>query len=199
LHREVWILDFHNPISPLSNLFCRFKLILFGANDAALPNTTGQHVPLLKYRENLKTLLSHSSIAAHNPTIFLVTPPPINEVQLKELDLQKGHGVLTRHQKVTAQYAEAIREIATEYKDKKVVLVDLWTALMLARLDPSSEKDEELRGLGESHGDEGLQKLLVDGLHLTGAGYKVFLDEIRPLVGKEWGDESLDKQEWIFP
>jgi len=60
------------------------KLILFGANDACLKDgPTSQHVPLQIYRENLKTILNHSSITAHSPTIFLVTPPPINEVHLE--------------------------------------------------------------------------------------------------------------------
>jgi isoamyl acetate esterase len=133
---------------------------------------------LQKYRENLKTILNHSSITAHNPTIFLATPPPINEVHLEELDLKKGYSSITRHQKVTAQYAEVVREVAREHEDKKVVLVDIWEALM----------DERLRltptyvGQCEKRDDEGLRKLLVDGLHLTGAGYKVFLDKLLPLV-----------------
>jgi isoamyl acetate esterase len=144
------------------------KLILFGANDACLKDgPTGQHVPLKKYRENLKTILNHPSVTAHNPTIFLVTPPPINEVHLEELDLKKGYISITRHQKVTAQYAEAVREVAKEHE--KVVLVDLWEALMEARLTLTPTYE----GQCEKRDDEGLRKLLVDGLHLTGAGYKV--------------------------
>jgi len=182
--------------SPSSTKIDYLKLILFGANDACLPDSlTGQHVPLDQYRENLRSILNHPSIAAHNPTTFLVTPPPVNEVHLKEHDLKKGHGALTRHQKVTQRYAEAVCEIAAEYEDRNVILVDLWKALMLARLSLTSNHEAPR----EERDDEGLRKLLVDGLHLTGAGYKVFSDAVLPLVGKEWADEPLDKPAWVFP
>ncbi|KAH8780348.1 GDSL Lipase/Acylhydrolase family protein-like protein [Hyaloscypha finlandica] len=174
-----------------------YLLILFGANDACLKDgPTSQHVPLQIYRENLKTILNHSSITAHSPTIFLVTPPPINEVHLEqELDLKKGFGSITRHQKVTAQYADVVREVAREHEDRKVVLVDLWEALMDARL----RLTPTYVGQCEKRDDEVLRKLLVDGLHLTGDGYKVFLDKLLPLVGKEWAFEPLDNPSWIFP
>jgi isoamyl acetate esterase len=151
---------------------------------------------LEQYRENLKTILNHPSIAAHNPkAIFLVTPPPINEVQLKEEDLKKGHGALTRNQKVTQRYADAVCEIAAEYEDRKVILVDIWKALMSARLKLTPNYE----GPSEERDDEGLRKLLVDGLHLTGAGYNVFSDEVLPLIGKEWANEPFDKPAWVFP
>lgn len=109
--------------------------------------------------------------------------------------MEKGYSSVTRHQKVTAQYAEVVREVAKEYEDKKVVLVDLWEALMEARLTltPTYEVQSQKRD------DEGLRKLLVDGLHLTGAGYKVFSDTILPLVGKDWASELPEDPAWIFP
>ncbi len=109
--------------------------------------------------------------------------------------MKKGYSSVTRHQKVTAQYAEVVREVAKEYEDKKVVLVDLWEALMEARL----RLTPTLEGQSEKRDDEGLRKLLVDGLHLTGAGYKVFSDILLPLVRKEWPSELPEIQAWIFP
>jgi lysophospholipase L1-like esterase len=157
---------------------------------------TGQHVPLQQYRTNLKTILSHSLIEARQPTIFLVTPPPINEAHLWEFDSKKGYSAVTRHQKVTAHYAEVVRELAKENEHKKVVLIDLWEALMKEsrqRLPPTND------GKSETNDDEGLRKLLVDGLHLTGAGYKIFLDMLLPLVGPEWTTEDPDNPLWVFP
>ena len=174
------------------------KLILFGANDACLKDgETGQHVPLQQYKTNLKTIISHSFIESRQPTLFLVTPPPINEAHLWEFDSKKNHSAVTRHQKVTAQYAEAVREVAKEYEHKNVVLVDLWEALMKeARLGLSLANDKQSEMDAE---DKGLRKLLVDGLHLTGAGYKIFLDMLLPLVGAEWATDDPDNLSWVFP
>lgn len=179
------------------------QLILFGANDACLPDApSGQHVPLEEYKKNLKIIVTHPSIMAHNPTILLVTPPPLNEVHLEQEDLAKGKSALTRHQSVTAQYAQAVREIAAEYTN--VVLVDLWAAMMkeATRLT-SSQVDNEtktrlLGSLGQSE-SQGLRHLLVDGLHLTGFGYEVFYREVKPAIGKTWLSEPLNDPSWVFP
>lgn len=154
-----------------------------------------------KYRENLRTILTHPSITAHSPKILLVTPPPVNEVHLQENDFEKGYSELTRVQKVTAQYAGVVRELATEFKDKNVVQVDLWTALMKegARLTPGYVDDGKMIGTLEKGDNPGLRSLLLDGLHLTAAGYKVFLDEVVPVVGPEWAQESELEPNWIFP
>jgi lysophospholipase L1-like esterase len=102
----------------------------------------------------------------------------------QELDLKKGYGSITRHQKVTAQYADVVREVAREHEDRKVVLVDLWEALMDARL----RLTPTYVGQCEKRDDEVLRKLLVDGLHLTGDGYKVFLDKLLPLVSPKFSE-----------
>ena len=145
-----------------------------------------------KYRENLRTILTHRSILAHGPKILLVTPPPVNEVHLQENDFAKGYSALTRVQKVTAQYADVVRELATEFKDKNVVLVDLWTALMKegAKHTPGYVEDGKMIGTLEKGDNAGLRTLLLDGLHLTAAGYKVFLNEVLPFVGPGWAQES---------
>ncbi|KAJ4288371.1 hypothetical protein N0V90_011605 [Kalmusia sp. IMI 367209] len=58
------------------------KTLFFGANDASLPNTTGQHIPLERYKAGLHALLDHSSIRAHEEIkVLLITPPPIDEWQ----------------------------------------------------------------------------------------------------------------------
>ncbi|KAH9219859.1 SGNH hydrolase-type esterase domain-containing protein [Leptodontidium sp. 2 PMI_412] len=179
-----------------------YLLVLLGSNDACLPQSPSkQHVALDKYRENLRTILTHPSITAHSPKILLVTPPPVNEVHLQENDFEKGYSELTRVQKVTAQYAGVVRELATEFKDKNVVQVDLWTALMKegARLTPGYVDDGKMIGTLEKGDNPGLRSLLLDGLHLTAAGYKVFLDEVVPVVGPEWAQESELEPNWIFP
>lgn len=145
--------------------------------------------------------MTHPAIAAHKPTILLVTPPPLHETHLLGDDLKKGYKEITRLQRVTAQYADVVRELAGEYHDQNVVLVDLWTALMkeATRLTTGYVPGGGFLGSLEKGYSKGLGDLLVDGLHLTGAGYKIFLKEVLPHVGKGWAEEPFDNPAWIFP
>ncbi len=179
-----------------------YLLVLFGANDATLPNCpSGQHVPIEKFRENLKKIITHPSIAAHSPTILLVTPPPLNEVALQVDDASKGYPNPTRRQIVTAQYAQVVRDIAKEFNDKDVVLIDFWDAMMKvgASLTPGFVEGGALLGTSGLKESEGLHQLLKDALHPTDAGYKVLLDIVTPHVGKGWAQEPFDNPSWIFP
>lgn len=106
---------------------------------------------------------------------------------------------MTRQQSVTAQYAEAIREIAAEFKDEKVLLVDLWAAVMRegARLTPGFVERGDLLG-SKANGDSlGLRSLLVDGIHLTADGYALFFSELMNVLAATEG--NIDAQPWIFP
>ena len=180
------------------------KLILLGANDSCLPTSpTGQHVPLEKYRENIRKIITDPCVTAHNPTILLVTPPPINEEHLEIEDLKKGYPSITRQQSVTAKYAEVIREISEEFKDRKVFLLDLWAALVKEAATQthlaSSVDGETLLGSKSGGGDSGFRHLLVDGLHLSGSAYALFFAELLPLVDTRMADGHVDSQPWVFP
>ncbi|KAH8805586.1 SGNH hydrolase-type esterase domain-containing protein [Xylogone sp. PMI_703] len=184
-------------LPPPSCAKVEYLLILFGANDAALPDTTGQHVPLETYADNLRSIISHPSVVAHNPTILLVTPPPVDERRLEAEDLKKGQPKLTRQLQITEQYARAIRQIASEFSER-VYLVDLWTAL----IDEGFKSGPSPRESGVAAGDTsnpGLGNLLEDGLHLNGAGYKVFYDVVASFIGSAWTNEPPESPSWIFP
>jgi len=162
-----------------------FMLILFGANDACLPDSPSrQHVPLEMYRQNIENILAHPAVKAHNPTIFLVTPPPINETQIWADNKAKEYSTITRRQRVTAQYADAVRQIATESKNDKVILIDLHSAMMqkAISLTPDYAEGDSLLGTLQGGDSAALRTLLADGLHLTGAGYKVFIEELLPHI-----------------
>ncbi|TAQ90901.1 hypothetical protein B7494_g758 [Chlorociboria aeruginascens] len=176
-----------------------YLLVLFGANDACLPGLL-QHVPLQQYRENIKMIISHPSVLAHNPAILLVTPPLINEVVLELADLVRGGKEVTRRQRVTAEYADAIRKIAAETKDQKVILIDLWKAMMdeAIALTPDYTPGKELLGSKERGDSDALRTLLTDGLHLTGHAYRIFLREVIAVVGEEWKDEPFEEPSWLL-
>jgi len=183
---------------PLPRLVARLinhtlQLILFGANDSCLPGQA-QHVPLLKYKQNIKNILSHPSVRLHGPTIFLVTPPPIDEIQFEQNQFKDS-----REQASTAQYAEAIREIASEFKGQRVILIDLWQAVMKKAREwtPGYVDGGALTGTKAKETNEGLRFLLSDGLHLSARGYQVFIEELLPKFGDNWDRET--DNEWIFP
>ena len=179
-------------------------MLLLGANDAALPRSPSkQHVPLENYRQNLKTILNHPILKSHNAKILLVTPPPIHEVHLEAEDLAKGASQITREQNTTSQYAQVVREIASEFAEQNVVLVDINKALLdeaVRRTPGIFVGDQNLLGTLQAGDSQGLRELLIDGLHLTGAGYKVFLDAILPHIGQRWADEPFhNPTSWVFP
>lgn len=137
----------------------RLLTIWLGANDAAqLP--TRQHVPLARYRANLRTLVR--TVAApdsprYSPAthVLLLTPPPVSEAMWARRQAAKDPPrVLDRRFEVTRAYADAAREVAAE---EGVHVVDVWTAIW--------EKAEEK--------EDRLSAYLADGLHLTAEGYKV--------------------------
>lgn len=80
------------------------------------------------------------------------------------------------------------------------MLVDLWLAMLsrVALLDSNHADDDELTTWENGDG-KGLRELLVDGLHLTGAGYKVFFDVVKPCVGESWAEEPVNNPSWVFP
>jgi lysophospholipase L1-like esterase len=175
---------------------------LLGSNDSCLPGSpTQQHLPLSEYRRNVEAIVSHALIQAHKPhKIFLVTPPPINEVQLEEV-LVEGQ-TLSRHQSFTSSYAQAVREVAEQTKNQHVVLIDLWSAMMREATSstPDYVEGDVLPGSKAAGENKSLRNLLSDGLHMTGAGYKLFLNEVLKAMGGSWLDESFHHKElWVFP
>jgi len=110
-----------------------FQAVFLGANDASLRGAQGsQHVPQDHYKSNLRKIITHQSVAAHKPHVILVTPPPVNEYSCEENDRNKGITEPRRLAKVTAEYAERVRELAQELKSEGVdiVLLDLWKVMM---------------------------------------------------------------------
>ena len=179
----------------------RGKLILLGANDACVPLPTNfQHVPLDKYKENLTRILNHPIIAAHNPKIFLVTPPPLDEIRVTALDLANGHPAAARQTKVSAAYSEAVREVAAKHPG--VTLIDLQKALMDRAIEKTPGFDREGPPLGDPEsGVRGyLEELLPDGLHLSSESYRIFYALVRPHIGSEWaGTEEADRVAYVLP
>lgn len=154
--------------------------------------TNFQHVPIDKYKANLVRILTHPNIVAHKPKIFLVTPPPLDEIRVTALDLASGHPSAMRHTKNSAAYSAVVREVAAE---QGVTLIDLCKAIMDAAIAKTPDFDPTTGVLGDPEtGVRGyLEHLLPDGLHLSSEAYRIFYDLVRPHVGSKWAgtDDAL--------
>ncbi|KAG6000792.1 hypothetical protein E4U21_005011 [Claviceps maximensis] len=170
----------------------KYLVVLFGANDAALPlPTSAQHVPIERYKENLTKIITHPHITHHNAKILLVVPPPVDEIKLAKLDVANGHASTRRKSAISAAYSEKAREVARE--NPGVVLIDLWKAVMdkaIAMTPQDYRPGGPWLGSPENGQQGGLDKLLPDGLHLSRDAYQLLYDEIESHIGEEWRDLS---------
>ncbi|KAL4785794.1 SGNH hydrolase-type esterase domain-containing protein [Aspergillus varians] len=171
----------------------RFMTIWFGANDASIESTTGQHVPLDVYKKNLAWLVQYPATVAQQPRILIITPAPVNEHQMEAFDVEKGYDHPTRKNSLTRQYAEAAREVGDSLK---VPVIDLWTAFMTAA---GWKEGQPLIGSSETPNNEKLASLLTDGLHFTPDGYRIVYDEIVKAIATNWPDQVPEKLPQIFP
>lgn len=102
-------------------------------------------------------MLSSPSSPYHSPQtrILLITPPPINTYQRgADLSTRDPPVNLDREFDVTAQYAQAVRDVGAK---ESVPVVDVFSALWEA----------------VGHDERALSKYLGDGLHLNADGYTV--------------------------
>ncbi|KAL2888310.1 GDSL esterase/lipase [Ceratocystis lukuohia] len=179
----------------------KYLVVLLGSNDAVLPMpATMQHVPIDVYRANLKAIISHPNIQAHNPTIILVTPPPVDEIRMAVVDVEAGYPCAIRKATTSAAYSQVVREVASE--SSGVLLVDLWRGVMdkAIEMEGSStacQYDDQHGWLGDPKCGRrgGLETLLPDGLHMNGDAYRVFFDLLK--VHLPQPDE--DKSDYVFP
>ncbi|KUL89950.1 hypothetical protein ZTR_02897 [Talaromyces verruculosus] len=170
----------------------RLMTIFFGANDAVLPPHT-QQVPLEQYKENLKFLIQHPSVKEHGTKIIVLTPPPINEYQLKFFDAEKGFDTPSRTAANTKRYADACRDVA---QSLGVPVADIWMAIMKST---GWEVGQPLTGSKDVPANEQLASMLTDGLHFTGNGYKLMYDEVMKTIRATWPEEAPENLREVFP
>lgn len=140
----------------------KLMYIFMGTNDAA---TTFQHVPLPRYRENLHKMVELTT--SQNINLVLVGPA------LHQQDaVYKGFS----SSEATRKYADVAKEVASEHK---LPFVDLWDAF---QRESGWTKSQVLEG------NPNLESLLVDGIHYTPQGYKVFYHQLVEAISEFYPD-----------
>ncbi|KAI7177474.1 hypothetical protein D0869_07261 [Hortaea werneckii] len=173
-------------------------VLFFGANDARLPSTgePEQHVPLESFKANLRAVATLPQLREHHPgsKVLLITPPPVDERLCEADDAGKGIFHPRRTAETTALYAQAVRDVGAELNSASggdavgdVAVLDLWGCFMrVAGWVPGEpligSKDVEQVDPGKG----GLERLLKDGVHLTGEGNRVLFTELVGLVNTTW-------------
>ena len=133
-------------------------------------------MPLEEYIANLKKIIAHPCITAHNPKVVLIAPSPIDEHLVWANDAAQGRKVISRHNIVSKQYSEAVVELGAELG---VPVVDLWKAFMSRT---GWKEGEPLVGSLNEPRNEELEKLMYDGLHFTPLAYQVLFEEFSKTV-----------------
>jgi isoamyl acetate esterase len=126
-------------------------IIFFGANDAALKDLDGKHVPVAEYQDNLRALVLKAQTTYSTAKILLIAPPPVHREQRlafqRERYGDKATGIPERTFEHTKLYASACVEVA---KGLNIPCLDMFSAMVEAT---------------DNFGD-----FLSDGLHFNQAG-----------------------------
>uniref|UniRef100_A0ACD5ZRR1 Uncharacterized protein n=1 Tax=Avena sativa TaxID=4498 RepID=A0ACD5ZRR1_AVESA len=132
--------------------------VLFGANDACLPDrgSAFQHVPLPEYQANLRAICAVLRARWPSAAIILITPPPVDERgRVRYPRLGDASGLPERTNDAAGRYARACLEVAAQAGFRAI---DLWSRMQMF---PGWETS-----------------FLRDGLHLTPLGNRLLFEEV---------------------
>ncbi|KAH9453988.1 hypothetical protein MJO28_007001 [Puccinia striiformis f. sp. tritici] len=157
----------------------RIVTIWFGANDAVIPPKPQMVTPenfVKNMIELIEIVQKHASPSGGQQDgsqllIVLITPPPIS-IALRAADLTSRFPDwrpqdMDREPGRTRLFAELVCQVAQE---KGLPVIDTWTAITKAA----------------DNSQGGLSTYLVDGLHLTPAGYAIVTTEFKSIVARHY-------------
>ncbi|KAJ1663300.1 isoamyl acetate-hydrolyzing esterase [Coemansia sp. RSA 1813] len=151
----------------------RLLTILFGSNDAQFAPYNA-HVPLDEFRTNIEFMVRTIASASYlkSTRLVLITPPPLALELFARSQAKKGKSV-DRSNKVTRQYADAVRDVAREHN---VPCVDLWPVM-------------------ESRPGD----FLWDGLHLNARGNDLLFKLLMQTVCDNFPELDPESMPFIVP
>lgn len=185
----------------------RFLLIFFGANDARLPDTPGgpqQHVDAEEFKANLRKIITHPCVVAHEKIrIILVTTPPVEERKLIAADKENYPGLTTMRRTAftTARYARVVRNLGDALG---VPVLDIWAAMTREAGDSLDnydldDFDQDAFGSMNATPNAVLQNYLHDGLHFSRLAYELLFKELVKLIEETWPDQTPERLPFVVP
>ncbi|KAK3618184.1 hypothetical protein LTR56_024816 [Elasticomyces elasticus] len=158
--------------------------------DTLVPNSSrglDQSVGVEKFQRNLRHMVCDRSVKARgdNVHIVLVTTPPIDGRKCLESDHKEEFAhlskTLRRIAANTALHAQAIRDLGEE---TGIAVLDLHRSMLV--LAGHDHLSGPLAGSIEAATNTTLRSLLVDGVPLSGEGYRPLFSEVMVLIERKW-------------
>lgn len=165
--------------------------IAIGTNDAARTpdelNKT-QAVPIERYQDNLRKLVQLS--LDHNVKPILIGPGLVDVKAFNPSLAERGRPTNTDFStnKRQHQYSQAAEAVANELN---VPFVDIWEGL---RVHGGWSVEQLYNSTGDKKGQDyiSLGEYLHDGLHYTGAAYKILFDKVVTTIKSSYPELSPD-------
>lgn len=154
--------------------------IFVGSNDAAFSET--QRVPVERCRANISKMVK---MAQAQGIKVVVTGPALHDTELFAKAI--GHSEPFSSSRETRKYADVIKQVAQEHS---VPFIDLWLAFQKYG---GWLKDELLDGR------VGFSELLIDGIHFTPTGYKIYYDELVKAINTAYPELAPSALPQMFP
>lgn len=160
----------------------KLLVIEVGTNDVA--NNDMQHVPIERYKENL-TWMIDMSLGAGVERVVVVGLGPVDEAKFTE--------TRDRSAARTMEYAASARMVAEKCQ---VPFLDLWHTFMDAT---GWANGDPIPGQGNSQPNKALSRLLTDGVHLTGNGYKIWYTELLRIISETFPELRPEQLPTVLP
>lgn len=145
--------------------------VWLGANDAAVPSTHRQHVPVAEYEENLKVMIRQiQSASPGRARIVVLTPPAVDDVKVLALNRTRNPSqtVPDRTDESAGRYAAAARRAAAGCG---VDVLDVRAALHAQEQPPGH--------------------FLSDGLHFNDAGQELVARLLVDFISERFPDVAV--------
>ncbi|KAJ5954053.1 hypothetical protein N7501_008332 [Penicillium viridicatum] len=160
----------------------KLMIVFFGTNDSIVPESAN-HVPLARYKDNLRQIVA--TVEQAGAKVVLVGPGPFNHHQFVAAN---GKDFFCDRTTPRARaYCDAAMEVGVELN---VPTVPLWYLVME---ELGWKEGDAIYGLAELPADNPLNDYLSDGVHYLGKAYKVEFTNVIKVIKEFYPELDPDR------